>query len=78
MGRPDFGQLAAYLALPVPHALHDDDANVVGGDLAKALYDGLQIEPTVELEAEPALTLGCRWRVPLTLVHNPSGALLLY
>ena len=27
---------------------------------------------------EPALPLGCRWRVPLTQVHNLSGALLLY
>ena len=27
---------------------------------------------------EPALPLGCRWRVPLTRVHNPSGVLLLY
>ena len=23
-------------------------------------------------------TLGCRWRVPLTWVHNPSSVLLLY
>ena len=23
-------------------------------------------------------SLGCRWRVPLTQVHNPSNVLLLY
>ena len=78
MGRPDFGRSAAYPAPPVPHALHDDNANVVAGDLAEALNDGLPVEPTVELEPEPALPLGCRWRVPLTRVHNPSSVLLLY
>ena len=80
MGRPDFGRSAAYPAPPVPHALHDDDVDVVDGDLAEALDDGLPVEPTVELEPEPEpnLPLGCRWRVPLTWVHNPSGVLLLY
>ena len=29
-------------------------------------------------ELEPTLLLGCRWRVPLTQVHNPSSVLLLY
>ena len=76
MGRPDFGRPTAYPAPPVAHALHDDDVDVVDGDLAKAVDDGLLVEPTVELE--PALPLGCRWRVPLTRVHNPSGVLLLY
>ena len=78
MGRPDFGRSAAYLAPPVPHALHDDDVDVVDGDLAEALDDGLPVEPVVEPELEPALPLGCRWRVPLTQVHNPSGVLFLY
>ena len=78
MGRPDFGRSTAYLAPPVPHALHDNDANVVDGDLAKALDDGLPVEHVVEPEPESALSLGCRWRVPLTRVHNPSGVLLLY
>ena len=78
MGRPNFGRSVAYPASPVPHALHDDDADVVDGDLAEALDDGLPVEPTVELELESALPLGCRWRVPLTRVHNPSGVLLLY
>ena len=80
MGRLDFGRLAAYLARPVAHALHDDDvdADVVDGDLAVAIHDGLPVEPTVNLEPEPALPLGCRWRVPLTRVHNPFGVLLIY
>ena len=58
----------------VPHALHDDDVDVVDRDLAEALDDGLPVEP----EPEPTLPLGCRRRVPLTRVHNPSGVLLLY
>ena len=84
MGRPDFGRSATYLAPPFPHALHDDDVDVVDGDAAEGLDDGLPVEhgfePELELdiEPEPALSLGCRWRVPLTRVHNPSGVLLLY
>ena len=78
VGRPDFGRSAAYPALPVPHALHYDDVDVVNGDLVEALKDGLPVEPVVEPEAEPALPLGCRWRVPLTWVHNPSDVLFLY
>ena len=74
MGRLDFGRSTTYPAPPVAHALHDDDVDVVNGDLAKAVDDGLPIEP----EPEPALPLGCRWRVPLTRVHNPFGVLLLY
>ena len=60
-------------------SLHDDDANVdvVDGDLVEAVHDGLPVEPTAELELELALPLGCRWRVPLTRVHNPYGVLLL-
>ena len=78
MGRPDFGQSTAYPTPPVPHALHDADSDVVDGDLAEALDNGLPVEPTVEPEAKPALPLGCRWRYPLTRVNNPSGVLLLY
>ena len=80
MGQPNFERSAAYLAPPVPHALHDDDddAYVVDGDLVKALDNGLLVEPIAEPKLEPALSLGCRWRVPLTRVHNPSGILLLY
>ena len=71
MGRRlDFGRSVAYPAPPVPHALHDDDVDVVDGDLAEALNDGLPVEPAVELEPEPSLPLGCRWRVPLTRVHT--------
>ena len=57
MGRPDFGWSTAYHAPPVPHALHDDDADVVDGDLVEALDDGLQVEPAVEPEPEPALDI---------------------
>ena len=80
MGRPDFGRPTVFPAPPVTHALHDDDADVdvVDGDLAEAVDVGLPIEPAAELEPEPALPLGCRWIVPLTQVHNPSGVLLLY
>ena len=78
MGRPDFGRSSTYPPPPVPHALHDDDVDVIDGDLAEALDNGLPVEPTVEPEPEPALPLGCRWRVPLTRVHNPSGVILLY
>ena len=70
MGRRDFGQPTAYPTPPVAHALHDDDADVIDGDVAKYIDDGLSVEP------DPAFLLGCRWRVPLTRVHNPSGALL--
>ena len=55
MGRPDFGRSAAYPAPPVPHALHDDYADVVDRDLAEALDYGLPVEP----ELEPTLPLGC-------------------
>ena len=80
MGQPDFGRSAVYPAPPVPHALHDDDvdADVIDGDLAEALDDGLPVEPTIEPKPKPALPLGFRWRVPLTRVHNPYGVLLLY
>ena len=63
------------------HALHDDD---VDGDVAEGLDDGLQVEhgvqpePEPEVGLEPALLLGCRWRVPLTRVLDPFGVLLLY
>ena len=66
MGRPDFGQPVAHPAPPVAHALHNDDTDVIDGDVAK-----------VVAEPEPAFPLRCRWRLPLTRVHNPSGILLL-
>ena len=67
MGQPDFGRPTAHPTPPVAHALYDDDADVVDRDVAKAVD-----------ELKPALPLGCRWRVPLTRVHNPYGVLLLY
>ena len=78
MGRPDFGRSTTYPVPPIAHGLHDDDADVVDGDLFEAVYDGLPVEPAVEPEPETALPLGCRWRVPLTRVHSPSGVFLLY
>ena len=72
MGRPHFGRPATYPAPPVTHALHDEDTIIVDEDVAEAVHYGL---PT---KSKPALPLGCRWRVPLTWVHNPSGVLLLY
>ena len=69
-------------AAPPAHALHDADADVGDGDLPMAVHDGLLAQPTAELEVEPevelALPFGCRWRVPLTRVHNSFGVLLLY
>ena len=64
MAQPDFGRPIAHPSPLVAHALHDDDAN---GDVVEAA-----------VERKPTLTLGCRWRVPLTRVYNPSGVLLLY
>ena len=84
MAQPDFGRSAAYPAPPLPYALHDDDVNIIDGDVAEGLDNGLPVEhgvqpePEQEVEIEPALPLGCRWRVLLTWVLNPSGVLLLY
>ena len=72
MGRPNFELPVAYQAPPVAHALHDDDVDVVDGDVEKVFHDGLPAQ------LESALPLGCRWRVPLTRVHNPFGVVLLY
>ena len=76
MGRPDFGLLVAHPTPLVAHALHHDDVDVVDGDVAEAIHNGLPVDAPAKLE--PALPLGCRWRVPLTWVDNPSGVLLLY
>ena len=76
MERPNFRRLTTYPAPPVAHVLHDDDADVVDGDVIEAFHDGLPVE--LAAEPDPALPLGCRWRVPLTRVHNPSEVLLLY
>ena len=82
VGRPDFGRPHVDLAPPPAHALHDADVDVGDGDLPKAVHDGLPAQPSAEQEVEPevelALPFRCRWRVPLTRVHNPSGVLLLY
>ena len=71
-GRPDFGRPTIYPTPSVAHVLHDDDVDVVDGDVDEAVQDGLPAEPKL------ALPLGCRWRIPLTQVHNPSSVLLLY
>ena len=70
------GRLAAHPTPPIAHALHDDDADVVDGDVDEGVHDELPVEAASE--PEPALPLGCRWRVSLTWVHNPFGVLLLY
>ena len=57
MGQPDFRRLAAYPASPVAHALHDDDVDVVDGDVAEVVNVGLLVEPVVEPEPEPEPTL---------------------
>ena len=58
MGRSDFGRPATYSAPPIAHALHDDDVDVIDGNVAKVVHDGLPNKPTTELK--PALPLGCR------------------
>ena len=78
VGRLDNGQPHADPAQPPTHALNDADADVGDGDLHEAVHDGLSAQPAAELEVELALPFRCRWRVPLTRVHNPSGVLFLY
>ena len=82
VGRPDFGRPHVDPTPPPTQTLHDVDANVGDRDLPEVVHDGLPAqlaaEPEVEPEVELALPFGCRWRVPLTRVHNPSGVLLLY
>ena len=72
MGRPNFGRPTEYPAPLIAYALHYEDVDVVDGDVAEVVHDGLSAE------SKPSLPLGCRWRVPLTWVHNQSGVLRLY
>ena len=62
MGRPYFGRPSTYPAPPIAHALHDDNINadVIDGDLAEVVHDGLPVKPPTEPEPESALSLGCR------------------
>ena len=76
MGRPYFGLPAAHPVPLVAHVLHDDNVNVVYGNVAEGVHNGLPAKAMAELE--PALPLRCRWKVPLTRVHNSFGVLLLY
>ena len=76
MGRSDVRRPTTYLTPPIAHALHDDNVDVIDGDVVEVVYDGLPAQPAAK--PEPTLPLGCRWRVPLTRVHNPNGVLLLY
>ena len=71
MRQPDFGQPPTP---PVTQHLHDD-ADAVDGDVVEGLHHGLPVE--LELQPELADPLGFRWRVPLSLVHNPSSVLAL-
>ena len=45
MGRPNFWRPTAYLAPSVAHALHDDDVDVVDGDVVEAVHNGLLAQP---------------------------------
>ena len=76
MGRPNFGRSVAHPTPLVSHTLHDDDVDVLNGDVAEGVHDGLPVEATTKPKL--AIPLRCRWRVPLTRVHNPSDVLLLY
>ena len=78
VGRPDFGRPHADLPPPPAQAMHDADVDVGDGDLPEPVHHGLPGHPPAEPEVQLPLPLGCRWRVPLTRVHNPSGVLLLY
>ena len=55
MRRPNFRRPVAHPVPPVAHALHDDDGDVVDGDVVEATA-----------KPELALSLGCKWRIPLT------------
>ena len=56
--RPNFGRPTAHPAPPITHALHDDDTNVVDGDVAEGVHNGLPAEAVAEPDS--ALLLGCR------------------
>ena len=77
MGRPDFGRPTTP---PIPHHLHDD-GDAVDRDAVEGLQHGLPyvFEPEPEpTELKPTDSLGLRWRVPLSWVHNPYGVFTLY
>ena len=74
MGQPDFGRLAVHPIPLVAHVLHHDDADVVDVDVPEAIHNRLPDD--VVAEPELAVPLWCRWRLPLTRVHNPSDVLL--
>ena len=44
MGQPDFGRPVACPTPSVAHDLHDDDVDVVDGDVAEVVDDGLLAE----------------------------------
>ena len=57
MGQPDFGRYQQHILVPlVAHALHDDNVNVVDGNVAEGVHNGLPAEAMAELE--PALHWG--------------------
>ena len=45
MGRSNFRGPVAYPTPPVAHALHDDDVDVIDGDVVEAAHDGLPTQP---------------------------------
>ena len=58
MGRPDFRRPAAYPTPPVAHTFHDDDVDVVDGDIVEAAHDVLSAELAVQ--PKPTLLWGVR------------------
>ena len=45
MERPDFGRPTTYAAPPVAQSLHDDNIDVIDGDVPKVVHDGLPTQP---------------------------------
>ena len=52
MGQPNFGGPIAYPAPLVAHALHDDDIDVIEGDVVEAVHDGLSAQPHWGVDGE--------------------------
>ena len=51
MGQLDFGRPTAHLAPPVAHALHDENIDVVDGDVAEVVHNGLPVKSTIDTGA---------------------------
>ncbi|RVW12189.1 Serine/threonine-protein phosphatase 7 long form-like [Vitis vinifera] len=71
VGRPDFGRPPAPPA--AQHLEHDATDDLPAKQLDHGLWDEALLH-----EGLPADPLGCRWRVPLSWVQNPSCVLTFY